>query len=108
MSARRIASAGSFQPVTVEARQTRLSLSPDSIIFHKNGIEFRSATPFAEWTELTMTLQPPDHGPKVHCSGVVVSCTGNKHVGFHVSIILTGLSPQAQARLSTLAHLTLW
>jgi len=108
MSARRIANTGSVQSVTVEARQTRLSLSSDSVVFHKNGIEFRSATPFAEWTELTMTLQPPDHGAKVRCSGVVVSCTGDKHVGFHVSIVLTGLSPQAQARLSTLAHLTLW
>ncbi len=104
MSARRIASTGSLHPVTVEARQTRLSLSPDSVVFHKNGIEFRSATPFAEWTELTMTMQPPGHGAKVHCTGVVVSCTGNKHTGYHVSMVLTGLSPQAQARLSTLAH----
>jgi hypothetical protein len=108
MSARRISCAGSFQPVTVEARQARLSLSPDSVVFHKNGIEFRSALPFSEWTELTMTLQPPDHGARVRCTGVVVSCTGNKHVGFHVSIILTGLSSQAQARLSLLAHAPLW
>ena len=47
MSARKIESVGSFQHnVTVEARQTRLSLSPDSVVIHKNGIEFRSATPF--------------------------------------------------------------
>lgn len=104
MSARRIASAGSLQPVTVEARQARLSLSPDSVIFHKDGIEFRSATPFSEWAEMTITLQPPGGGAKVHCTGVVVSCTGNKHVGYHVSIVLTGLSRQAQARLSTLAY----
>ena len=108
MSARRIAITGALHPVTVEARQTRLSLSPDSVIIHKGGIEFRSATPFSEWTELTMTLQPPSHGAKVHCTGVVVSCTGNKHLGYHVSIVLTGLSPQAQARLSTLAHAPLF
>jgi hypothetical protein len=107
MSARRIASVGSLQPVTVEARQTRLSLSPDSVVFHKDGIEFRSATPFSEWAELTMTLQPPGHVAKVHCTGVVISCTGNKHMGYHVSIVLTGLSRQAQARLSTLAHVPL-
>jgi len=104
MSARSIESTGSFQPVTVEARQTRLTLSPNSVIIHKNGIEFRSATPFAEWTEMTMTLQSPGDGGKVHCSGVVIACTGNKHTGFHVSMVLTGLSKQAQARLTTIAY----
>jgi hypothetical protein len=103
MSARRIESTGSFQQVTVEARQTRLSLSPNSVVVHKNGIEFRSATPFAEWTEMTMTLQSPGDGGKVHCSGVVIACTGNKHAGYHVSMVLTGLSKQAQARLTTIA-----
>ena len=103
MSARRIESTGSFQHVTVEARQTRLSLSPDSVIFHRDGIEFRSATPFDEWTEMTMTLQSPGDGGRVHCSGVVISCTGNKHAGYHVSMVLTGLSKQAQARLTTIA-----
>jgi hypothetical protein len=103
MSARRIESTGSLQQVTVEARQTRLTLSPDSMIIHKNGIEFRSATPFAEWTEMTMTLQSSGDGGKVHCSGVVISCTGNKHGGYHVSMVLTGLSKQAQARLTTIA-----
>jgi hypothetical protein len=104
MSARRIANTGPLQQVTVEARQTRLTLSPDSVIIHKNGIEFRSATPFSEWAEMTMTLLSPGDGGKVHCSGVVISCTGSKHTGYHVSMVLTGLSRQAQARLSTLAH----
>ena len=104
MSARSIRSNGALQQVTVEARQTRLSLSPDSVIIHKDGIEFRSATPFAEWTEMTMTLQSPGDGGKVHCSGVVISCTGNKHAGYHISMVLTGLSKQAQARLPTIAY----
>jgi hypothetical protein len=104
MSARSIRSNGALQQVTVEARQTRLSLSPDSVIIHKDGIEFRSATPFAEWTEMTMTLQSPGDGGKVHCSGVVISCTGNKHAGYHISMVLTGLSKQAQARLTTIAY----
>lgn len=104
MSARSIESTGSFQQVTVEARQTRLTLSPDSMVIHKNGIEFRSATPFSEWTEMTMTLRSPGDGGKVHCSGVVIACTGNKHAGYHVSMVLTGLSKQAQARLTTIAH----
>jgi hypothetical protein len=108
MSARRITGAGPFQPLTVEARQTQLSLSPDSVIFHRDGIEFRSATPFSEWAEMTMTLQPPGGGPKMHCTGVVVSCTGNKHLGYHVSMVLTGLSRQAQARLNSLAYPSLF
>jgi hypothetical protein len=50
-----------------------------------------------------MTLQSSGDGGKIHCSGVVISCTGNKHAGYHVSMVLTGLSKQAQARLSTIA-----
>ena len=103
MSARKIESTGLLQQVTLEARQTRLSLSPNSVIIHKNGIEFRSAAYFSEWAEMTMTLQSPGDGGKVHCTGVVFSCTGNKHAGYHVSMVFTSLSKQAQARLTTMA-----
>ena len=105
MSARKAESNGSFQDVAVQAPQTRLSLSPDSVIFHKNGIEFRSDTPFSPWAEMTLTVQSPGGGGRIHCSGVVISCTGNKHSGYHVSMVLTGLSRQAQARLNTMAVL---
>ncbi len=103
MSARKAEVPGSLHHVTVEARQTRLALSPDSIVIHKNGIEFRSATPFSPWAEMTLTLQSPRESGKVHCSGVVIACTGNKHTGYHVSMVLTGLSKQAEARLNALA-----
>ena len=93
--------------VTVEARQTRLSLSPGSVIFHKNGIEFRSATPFSTWAEMTLTLQSPREAGKLHCTGVVIACTGNKHSGYHVSMVFTGLSKQAEARLNALAFAAL-
>ncbi len=105
MSARRIESAGSLQHVTVEARQARLSLSPNAVILHKNGIEFRSATPFAPWTEMTMSLQSARDDGRLNCTGVVISCSGNKHAGYHVSMIFTGISKQAQARLSLMAYL---
>jgi hypothetical protein len=104
MSASKVQSIGSFAEVTVEARQTRLSLSPDSVIIHKNGIEFRSPTPFSEWAEMTLTLQSPGGGSRVHCTGVVIACTGNRHTGYHVSMVFTGLSKQAQARLATMAY----
>lgn len=105
MSARKIESAGSFHHnVTVQARQARLSLPPDSVIIHRNGIEFRSPSAFAPWTEMTLALQSPRDNGTIHCSGVVISCTGNRHAGYHVSMVFTGLSKQAQARLNTLAQ----
>jgi hypothetical protein len=104
MSARKIEGNGSLQSFTVEARQTRLSLSPDAVIIHKSGIEFRSSTPFAPWTEMTMSLQSAPGEARVNCNGVVISCSGNKHAGYHVSMVFTGLSKQAQARLTTLAY----
>jgi hypothetical protein len=108
MSARKIESAGSFeQEVTVNARKARLSLAPNSTIIHRNGIEFRSPTPFSAWTEMTLTLQSPRGQGAIHCSGVVISCTGSKHTGYHVSMVFTGLSKQAQARLNTMAYAAL-
>ena len=102
MSARKAGSVGSFHPVTVEARQTQLELSTDSVSVHKNGIEFRSPTPFAAWTEMTVALSSPREG-KLHCTGVVVNCSGNKHLGYRVSMLFTSLTKQAQAQLSEMA-----
>ena len=53
---------------------------------------------------MTLTLQSPVDHAKIHCSGVVISCTGNKHSGYHVSMVFTGLSKQAEARLTAMAH----
>ena len=108
MSAKKIEAGGSFeQTVTIEARQTRLSLAEDAVVIHKGGIEFRSPTSFSPWTEMTLTLQSPRDGGKVNCSGVVISCSGNKHGGYFVSMIFTSLSRQAQLRLSTMAEASL-
>ena len=92
-----------LQSVTVQGPQNRLSLSTDSIIISKHGIEFRSTTAFSPWTEMTMTLQSPQDGGRVHCNGVVISCGGNRHTGYHVSMVFTNLSKQAEERLSLLA-----
>jgi hypothetical protein len=88
--------------VTVQARQARLILSPDAVVIHKNGIEFRSPTPLAPWKEMTVELQADDDA-KVNCAGVVIACTGNKHSGYHISLVFTSLSKQAQLRLTSLA-----
>jgi hypothetical protein len=50
---------------------------------------------------MTLKLQTPD-GQSIRCSGVVVSCTGNKHQGYHVSMVFTGLSDQAQEQLAAM------
>jgi hypothetical protein len=94
---------GAFDPVTLDARQTRLELSMDSVAVRKNGMEFRSPTPFNPWTEMTVALSSP-RGAKLHCTGVVVNCSGNKHLGYRVSMLFTSLTRQAQARLNVMAR----
>ena len=105
MSAKKFVNGSSFeQAVTVEVRQARLELSAETVAIHKNGIEFRSPTPFSEWAEMTVTLQSPVSGYKVTCMGVIVACTGNKHAGYHISMIFTSMSPQAEKELVMMAH----
>ena len=103
MSARKLSNPGSVQStVTLAARQARLSLSHEAVFIHKNGIEFRSPTTFNPWTEMTVELKTPDNG-SVNCTGVVIACTGNRHTGYHVSMIFTDMSRQAQTRLQQMS-----
>jgi hypothetical protein len=105
MSARTIqSSGGSFQPVTVQSRQTSLTLSQDAVHIRKNGVEFRSEVSIAPWTEMTVTLQPTRDSGKIHCNGVVVACNGNRHAGYIVSMVFTSLSKQSQERLNQIAY----
>jgi hypothetical protein len=105
MSARKIESIDSpKQQVTVEGRQSRLELLADAVSVHKSGIEFRSPTPFNEWTEMTVALSSPRDGSKLQCSGVVIACSGSKHTGYRVSMVFTHLSPQAQVQLDSMAR----
>ena len=106
MSARTADLASVSNQVTVEGRQSSLTLSPESVVIHKCGIEFRSPSAFAPWTEMTLALQTPESG-RLRCSGVVVSCTGNKHLGYRVSVVFTSLSKQAESRLALMAFSSL-
>jgi hypothetical protein len=38
-------------------------------------------------------------GEKIHTTGVVVECNGNRHAGYHVSLFFMNLSKKAQDRL---------
>ena len=103
MSAKKLV--GSFgKSVTVAARQATLELSADTVSIHKSGIEFRSPQPFTEWSEMTVALQSPLDGTQFSSNGVIVACTGNKHAGYHVSMLFTDMTPQAQARLGAMAR----
>lgn len=104
MSARKFESVSAYQPVTVQSRETRLSLSPSDVRIRKNGVEFRSNAPIAPWTEMTVTLRSSRDAGKVNCTGVVVSCSGSRHNGYVVSMVFTSLSKQSQARLNLLAY----
>ena len=88
MSARRIDAAGDFQPVTVQARETRLSLAPEDVRIRRNGVEFRSASPIAPWTEMTVTLQSTREAGRVHSrrGAGVVAVSGGRHSGYTVSM----------------------
>jgi hypothetical protein len=53
---------------------------------------------------MTVALQSPRDDGRVQCSGVVIACSGSKHTGYHVSLVFTGMSKQAQSRLNLMAH----
>ena len=104
MSARKLGNGDSFQqPITIAARQTSLELSADSVVIHKSGVEFHSPVPFNPWTEMTVELFSPRDNSRLQCAGVVVACSGNKHTGYHVSMVFTSLTKHGQARLQALA-----
>lgn len=81
-----------------------LLLDPGAVCVSKNGIEFRQQEPIPTWTELTVSLIPPHSAERITCTGVVVGCTGNRHLGYLISLLFSGLSPQATRQLGQLAR----
>jgi hypothetical protein len=97
MRARKTTSADllAFAPTPTQC----LTLPPEAVRVRKNGIEFRSKDSFQPWTEMTLSLQRPGESKKIHCTGVIVACDGNRHQGYTISMLFTNLSRQSQARL---------
>jgi|ERR1043166_3553764 hypothetical protein len=88
-----------FRPVTVQSSATVLNLHPTDFRIRKSGIEFKCEREVALWTEMTVDLHLP--GTKeFSCAGVVVACSGNRHLGYNVSLVFTSVSEQAQERLN--------
>lgn len=105
MSARTLGKS-SFRALVGELGPKVLPLPAGFFHIRKNGIEFQSSTPIPEWTEMTVEVETSASGRKVRCTGVVVSCSGNRHSGYQVAMLFTDLSPQGQARLNDLAAQT--
>ena len=102
MSTSKLDTSGIFQALTAKENRTQLTLPANNVCIRKNGLEFRTDKALQLWTEMSMDLVCGS-GKKVHCRGVVVSCNGNRHTGYIVSMVLMNLSRQAQERLDTLA-----
>lgn len=100
MSTSKLDTSGIFQPL--KENRTQLCLPTENVCIRKNGIEFRSDKAFSLWTEMRIDVVCGS-GRKVHCHGVVVSCNGNRHSGYIVSMVLMNLSRQGQQQLETLA-----
>jgi hypothetical protein len=103
MSARKLNNDSVFQPVVVQAREKRLQLNPKDVSIRKNGVEFRSPAPIELWNEMTVDLEVPGEARKVHCTGVVVACAGNRHSGFQVTMAFTRMTQQSETRLKQIA-----
>ena len=103
MSARKITNAELLQALSIQSQTTRLDLPAREVRIHRNGIEFRTADPIPVWTEMTVALELPEEAKKLQCTGVIVACTGNRHLGYTISMVFTSVSPHAQERLKALA-----
>jgi len=96
---------GSFDTsFSVSTRDAKLELSANTVTVHKNGIEFRSHKPFTEWSEMTVALISPKDGRRLSCHGVIVGCSGSKHVGYHISMVFTAMSPETEKQLGSIAR----
>jgi len=100
MSATKLDQSGVFQPPAAAANQTALTLSASAVRLSKNGVEFLSSRPLPTWSEMTVDVVSPLTGKKIHATGVVVECQGNRREGYVVSLMFTNLSRQMQAQLA--------
>jgi hypothetical protein len=103
MSTTKLDTSGIFQPLEVVGDKVKMTLSQHSVRIRKNGIEFSSLKSFPVWKEMSLDLVSPSNNGKVHCTGVVVACDGNRHMGYTVSMVFLSLSQQAQECLDQLA-----
>jgi hypothetical protein len=51
---------------------------------------------------MVLDLQSPHEPRQIHCTGVVVSCNGDFHAGYTVSMLFTQISRNSQQALDEL------
>lgn len=100
MSASKLDRSGVFNAIPAQPNHATLTLPASAVRVSKNGVEFLSSRPFPVWSEMTVDVVSPRTGGKIHATGVVVECQGNRREGYVVSLMFTGLSKQAQAQLA--------
>jgi hypothetical protein len=103
MSSSKLDRSGFFQPLASSAPPTKLTLPANAVRLSKHGIEFLSAERLPTWTEMTVAVESPRGGRKIHATGVVIECNGSRQTGYSVSMLFMNLSRQSQAQLDTLA-----
>lgn len=102
MSASKLESSRFPASKSPDAGRTLVHLSSRQVFFRKNGIEFRSNDAFPVWTEMTVDLET-DAAGRLTCNGVVVACSGNRHTGYLIAMVFTGMTPQSQQQLEQFA-----
>ena len=105
MAASRLDHSGILQPdFVIHVGDQQFAVPASVVRLQRNGIEFRAPSCFPLWTEMTITLQAPGWADLFECTGVVVACDGNRHVGYSVSVLFVSLSPRSEEQLGLLAR----
>lgn len=102
MSTSKLDTSGVFETARFTAHDARLALNASEVRFRKNGIEFRTHEAIPVWTEMAVDLQSPN-AQNLHCTGVVVACSGNRKNGYTVTMMLMNLTQIGQENLDLLA-----
>ncbi len=82
MSSGRLDRSGTFSLRVSQGSEIRFSLTMDAVQVRRNGIEFRSPSPVVAWREMTVELEVGEEGDPLVCRGIVVSCVGDKYLGY--------------------------
>ena len=104
MSPSKLDTSGIFRESASTTELTRLLLPTNAVRVRRNGIEFLSATPIQQWTEMSVELHSPQSERKLTCTGVVVSCNGCPQTGYSVSMLFLNLTRQSEQQLVSLSY----
>lgn len=93
--------------LVIESGDSRFGLPADQVEVRKNGVEFWSPTPFELWTEMGVAVDGSSGQTRCCGSAVVVSCEGDRHRGYVVSVLFLDRVPESHEPWMT-ANPTTW